>query len=89
MNSPCAMLITPIWPKMIASPSAISRNTENRIRPAKPCIARIEPSSASEYSPNIAVAPCLLLLMPLPIANLGEAACPGCRDRGTRTVRYW
>src|SRR6478752_1723565 len=38
MNSPWAMLITPIWPKMIARPSPISRSTENRLRPAKPCI---------------------------------------------------
>jgi len=29
---------------MIASPSAIRRKTENRIRPAKACIAKIEPS---------------------------------------------
>ena len=35
MNSPWAMLMTPIWPKMIASPSAISTNTENRIKPGK------------------------------------------------------
>src|SRR4051812_5370712 len=38
MNSPCAMLMTPIWPKMIASPRPISRSTANRLRPAKPCI---------------------------------------------------
>src|SRR5215471_2364848 len=25
MNSPCAMLITPIWPKMMARPSAVMR----------------------------------------------------------------
>src|SRR4051812_35774070 len=38
MNSPCAMLMTPICPKMMASPRPISSSTENRLRPAKPCI---------------------------------------------------
>src|SRR3954464_4438347 len=38
MNSPCAMLITPIWPKMMASPNPMSSSTANRLRPAKPCI---------------------------------------------------
>src|SRR5512133_416106 len=38
MNSPCAMLMTPIWPKMMASPKPISSSTANRLRPAKPCI---------------------------------------------------
>src|SRR5450830_1047835 len=37
MNSPCAMLITPICPKMIARPSPIS-STANRLMPAKPCM---------------------------------------------------
>src|SRR6266702_295041 len=39
MNSPCAMLMTPIWPKITASPSPISSSTLNRLRPAKPCIS--------------------------------------------------
>src|SRR3989344_1377496 len=38
MNSPWAMLITPICPKMMARPSPMSSSTANRLRPAKPCI---------------------------------------------------
>src|SRR6266568_2299192 len=45
MNSPCAMLMTPIWPKMIASPSPISSSTANRLSPAKPCIRPMFSSS--------------------------------------------
>src|ERR1700759_222548 len=47
-NSPCAMLMTPIWPKMIASPKAINNNTQKLLRPLKPCITRIAPKSDSE-----------------------------------------
>src|SRR5471032_1183474 len=39
MNSPCAMLITPICPKITARPSPINSNTLKRLRPAKPCIS--------------------------------------------------
>ena len=31
--SPCAMLITPITPNVIASPTAASSNTEPRLKP--------------------------------------------------------
>src|SRR5258705_6740162 len=39
MNSPCTILITPIWPKITASPSPISSSTLNRLSPANPCIS--------------------------------------------------
>ena len=48
MNSPWAMLITPIWPKMIANPSAINNSTLNRLRPEKPCITTMDPKSDIE-----------------------------------------
>src|SRR5688500_11684850 len=39
------MLMTPIWPKMIASPSAMSSRTQKTESPLKPCIAMIAPNS--------------------------------------------
>src|SRR2546427_1580477 len=45
MNSPCAMLMTPICPKMIARPSPMSSSTANRLKPAKPCIRPMFSSS--------------------------------------------
>ena len=47
-NSPWAMLMTPIWPKMIASPSAISSSTQKRLSPLKPCMTKIENRSDIE-----------------------------------------
>src|SRR5450830_1142732 len=47
-NSPCAMLITPIWPKMMARPKAISKRTQNTDRPLKPCMAKMAKNSVSE-----------------------------------------
>src|SRR5258708_23540218 len=44
------MLMTFICPKMIASPSAIKRNTENRLNPAKPCMIKMSLSSAKEVA---------------------------------------
>ena len=41
-NSPWAMLMTPIWPKMMASPSAISSSTQNELSPLNPCMTAIE-----------------------------------------------
>src|SRR5690349_15205527 len=41
MSSPWAMLITPISPKTIARPSAISTRMVNRLRPLKACIRKI------------------------------------------------
>ncbi|RML81620.1 hypothetical protein APX70_02748 [Pseudomonas syringae pv. maculicola] len=41
------MLITPIWPKMIASPSAMSSSTQNTESPLNPCMAAIAPNSDS------------------------------------------
>src|SRR5690349_323761 len=38
------MLITPIWPKMIARPRAISSSTQNVLSPLNACIAQIERS---------------------------------------------
>ena len=38
INSPWAMLITPIWPKIIAKPNPISKSTENKLSPENPCI---------------------------------------------------
>src|SRR6266446_8714470 len=74
MNSPCAMLITPICPKMIARPSAIKRNTEKRISPAKPCIARIEPNSPNVYPPSICGSCGVSSLLPLPACLKGVYA---------------
>ena len=37
MNSPWAMLITPIWPKVSASPSAINSRIEPWETPANNC----------------------------------------------------
>src|SRR6478672_12434505 len=42
------MLITPIWPKMMARPSAISSSTQKTDRPLKPCMAKMAPNSDSE-----------------------------------------
>src|SRR5262245_38603609 len=36
------MLMTPIWPKMIARPSAINSSTEKVLRPLKACMMKIE-----------------------------------------------
>src|SRR5688572_26520243 len=38
----------------MASPNAISTNTENKINPATPCIAKIDNNSELLYSANIA-----------------------------------
>src|SRR5690606_5919734 len=46
-NSPWAMLITPIWPKMIARPRAINSSTQNTDSPLKPCMAAMAPNSDS------------------------------------------
>lgn len=35
MNSPCAMLMTFIWPKVSASPSAMSSSTAPMLMPVK------------------------------------------------------
>src|SRR5689334_12291992 len=40
MNSPCAMLITPIWPNVRARPSAASRRTDPPLRPLNTCVTR-------------------------------------------------
>ena len=48
MNSPWAMLITPIWPKIIARPIAMRTNTENRDKPANPCMAKMDINSVEE-----------------------------------------
>ena len=41
------MLITPICPKMIASPNAINSSTQNTDKPLNPCIAAMAPNSDS------------------------------------------
>src|ERR1051326_4332699 len=41
-NSPWAMLMTPICPKMMASPRAMSSRTANELSPLKPCMTTIE-----------------------------------------------
>ena len=40
MNSPCAMLMTPIWPNVSDSPSAASNRIEPRLNPVASCPIR-------------------------------------------------
>ncbi len=51
ISSPCAMLITPIRPNTMVSPSAISTSTENSENPLKTCI-----TSVSRVMPSLPVA---------------------------------
>ena len=51
MNSPWAMLMTPIWPKVRDSPSAASSSTEPRLSPANICpISTSIPAGLSSVS---------------------------------------
>src|SRR6476620_10384516 len=54
MNSPCAMLMTPIWPKVSASPSAASNGIEPRLNPVASCPIRTSIRSARQTrSPRV------------------------------------
>ena len=81
-NSPWAMLMTPIWPKMIASPRAISSSTLKKDRPLKPCITSRDPISESVI-PSIALTPVGSQV------ETGRAWPADRRVRGLALVAYW
>src|SRR3954452_11578833 len=53
MNSPCAMLITPIWPNVSARPSAASSRIEPPDRPLKTCVTRMSTSAGQCRGPRV------------------------------------
>src|ERR671915_1087174 len=53
MNSPCAMLITPIWPNVRARPSAASSRIEPPDRPLKTCVTRASISAGQPAGPRV------------------------------------
>src|SRR5688500_15768689 len=53
MNSPCAMLITPIWPNVRARPSAASSRIEPPDRPLKTCVTRTSTSAREAGGPRV------------------------------------
>src|SRR5688572_22547366 len=66
------MLITPIWPKMMARPSAMSSSTQKLLRPLKPCMIAIENNSEIDT---------LVSSRSLPRLSLGERTRRRARSR--------
>src|ERR1700754_4648538 len=52
-NSPCAMLITPIWPNVSARPSAASSRMEPPDRPLKTWVTRTSTSAGQLAGPGV------------------------------------
>src|SRR5215213_2065561 len=55
MNSPCAMLMTPIWPNVSDNPSAASNRIEPRLNPVASCPIRTSISAGETRSPGVAL----------------------------------
>src|SRR5690606_12204813 len=53
MNSPWAMLITPIWPNVSARPSAASSRMEPPDRPLKTCVTTTSTSAREVGRPRV------------------------------------
>src|SRR5687767_6274446 len=55
MNSPCAMLMTPIWPKVSDNPRAASNRIEPRLNPVASCpiTASIRESAGKACGPRV------------------------------------
>ena len=73
--SPCAMLMTPITPKVIASPIAASSSTEPRLMPNSRFSAM--PNSHS-FRSMVSIAPCRAL------RTSGSGSASDCRRRSSR-----